>query len=90
MNTVGMDVKMRDTIIAEFTDELREVATTYGQHECIRSKISAVVMKYVRPHIDRDYCPKCGAEQEYTANPYYIHICSECRAEYTQSDLISK
>ena len=35
-------------------------------------------------------CPKCNAKQEYYPNPYYIHICSECKEQYTESDLIRR
>jgi|ETNvirnome_2_300_1030623.scaffolds.fasta_scaffold00458_13 hypothetical protein len=37
-----------------------------------------------------EYCPVCDAKQEYAPNPYYIHICTNCKEKYTQSDLIRK
>jgi len=38
----------------------------------------------------RDYCPECGAEQEYHTNPMYMHICSKCKKRYGMSDLVRK
>jgi|18_taG_2_1085343.scaffolds.fasta_scaffold16014_2 hypothetical protein len=37
-----------------------------------------------------DYCPRCSKKQVYIPNPYYIHICTKCNEQYTQSDLIRK
>jgi ssDNA-binding Zn-finger/Zn-ribbon topoisomerase 1 len=38
----------------------------------------------------KDYCPKCGKEQQYITNPMYMHICTECGEKYGMSDLIQK
>jgi len=36
------------------------------------------------------YCPKCNAEQKYYSNPYYIHICTNCKATCHRDQLIIK
>ena len=38
----------------------------------------------------KEYCPKCYKEQKFVANPYYIHICTECGKQYDNRDLVTK
>ena len=54
---------MKEHVIAEFTNELRDIAVKYGQHECVRSMLSAVVVRYVAAPVSKDCCPKYDAEQ---------------------------
>ncbi len=34
------------------------------------------------------YCPNCKAKQNYISNPYYIHICTECKVTCHRDQLI--
>ena len=35
------------------------------------------------------YCPNCNNETVYIANPFYMHICEHCKAEYNNDMIIT-